>query len=166
MAGPLAEAGLNLVSMVDSRARDIRTAPIEEQLPVLVDEHRSKLLACLQGMSEEEARRSLVPSRTTLLSLAKHAIFVETVWFGEVVTGRYRAEYGLPSDSSDSFILDDNDTVDSITETYWRAVERLLPHCNTSGKETSLPQMKTSGNTDTLPQIGTSGRLTRYSRPD
>ncbi|WP_198397617.1 DinB family protein [Brevibacterium antiquum] len=110
--------------MADSEERDIRTAPIDEQLPALVDEYRGKLLACLDGMSEDEARRSLVPSRTTLLSLAKHAIFVETVWFGEVVTGRYRTEYGLPSDSGDSFILADEDTVESVTEAYWQAVER------------------------------------------
>ncbi|MGO1324650.1 MAG: DinB family protein, partial [Brevibacterium aurantiacum] len=110
--------------MADSRERDIRTAPIDEQLPALVDEYRGKLLACLDGMSEDEARRSLVPSRTTLLSLAKHAIFVETVWFGEVVTGRYRTEYGLPSDSGDSFILADEDTVESITEAYRQAAQR------------------------------------------
>ncbi|MGO1358775.1 MAG: DinB family protein [Brevibacterium aurantiacum] len=110
--------------MADSKERDIRTAPIDEQLPAFVDEHRGKLLACLDGMSEDEARRSLVPSRTTLLSLAKHAIFVETVWFGEVVTGRYRTEYGLPSDSSDSFILAEEDTVASITEAYRQAAQR------------------------------------------
>ncbi|MDN5833098.1 MAG: DinB family protein [Brevibacterium sp.] len=109
--------------MADSDERDIRTAPIDEQLPALVDEYRGRLLACLEGMSEEEARRSLVPSRTTLLSLAKHAIFVETVWFGEAVTGRYRTDYGLPSDSSESFILDEQDTVASVTEGYWQAVE-------------------------------------------
>ncbi|WP_193096304.1 DinB family protein [Brevibacterium sp. FME17] len=109
--------------MVDSRERDITNAPIDEQLPALVDEHRNRLLACLDGVSEDEARRSLVQSRTTLLSLAKHAIFVETVWFGEVVTGRYRTEYGLPSDSGDSFILGDEDTVESVTEAYWQAVD-------------------------------------------
>lgn len=113
-----------LVPMADPRERDIRTAPIDEQLPALVDEYRGKLLACLEGMSEDEARRSLVPSLTTLLSLAKHAIFVETIWFGEVVTGRYRTEYGLPSDSGDSFILNDEDTVASVTEASWQAVER------------------------------------------
>ncbi|MGO2152680.1 MAG: DinB family protein [Brevibacterium aurantiacum] len=110
--------------MADSKERVIRPAPIDEQLAAFVDEHRGKLLACLDGMSEDEARRSLVPSRTTLLSLAKHAIFVETVWFGEVVTGRHRTDYGMPNDSSDSFILAEEDTVASITEAYRQAAQR------------------------------------------
>lgn len=126
-----------LVPMAASRERDIRNAPIEERLPVLVDEHRNRFLACLKGMCDDEARRSLVPSRTTLLSLAKHAIFVETVWFGEVVTGRYRTGYGLPSDSGDSFILADEDTVASITEA---VALGLSPHAARAG-----PALRTCG---------------------
>jgi hypothetical protein len=51
-----------------------------EQLEVFIDEHRSDLNGCLDGLSEEQARRSLVPSLTTLLGLVKHATFVEKVW--------------------------------------------------------------------------------------
>jgi hypothetical protein len=35
------------------------------------------------NLPEEQARRSLVPSRTTLLGLVKHATFLEKVWFDE-----------------------------------------------------------------------------------
>ncbi len=52
------------------------------------DEHRAQLNGCLDGLSEEQVRRSLVPSRTTLLGLVKHATFVEKVWFDEAVTCR------------------------------------------------------------------------------
>lgn len=110
--------------MVDPQQRDIRSAPIDEQLPAFIDEHRGILLSCLEGMSEEEARRSLVPSRTTLLALLKHAIFVETVWFGEAVTGRSRSDYGLPQDSRDSFVPAPDDTVASVSAEYRAAVER------------------------------------------
>ncbi len=41
----------------------------------------------VQEDTEEQARRALVPSRTTLLGLVKHATFVERVWFDEAVTG-------------------------------------------------------------------------------
>lgn len=40
---------------------------------------------------EHEARRRLVPSRTTLLGLLKHVTFVERVWFDEGVRAVARA---------------------------------------------------------------------------
>jgi len=51
----------------------------------------------LDGLTEEQARRSLVPSRTTLLGLVKHATFVEKVWFDEAIACRSRAEIGIPA---------------------------------------------------------------------
>ena len=60
-------------------------APLREQLESFVDEHRQGPLDSLEGLSEGEARRRLVPSRTTLLGLVKHATFVEQVWFDEQV---------------------------------------------------------------------------------
>ena len=83
-------------------------------LEAFVEEHRAALRASLDGLTEEQARRSLVPSRTTLLGLVKHAIFVEKVWFEEAVTGRSRAELGLPAHPDDSFVLTDDDTVASV----------------------------------------------------
>ena len=88
-----------------------------------LDEHRAGLRASLEGLSEEEARRSLVPSRTTLLGLVKHATFVEKVWFDEAVTCRSRQELGLPADPGDSFVLDDGDTVESVTGAHEAACE-------------------------------------------
>ena len=51
-------------------------APIRDQLSAFVDEHRRMLAGCLDGLTEDEMRASLVPSRTTLLGLVKHATFV------------------------------------------------------------------------------------------
>jgi spore germination protein GerM len=64
--------------------------PARTQFDVFLDEHRTALNACLNGLTEEQARRSLVPSRTTLLGLVKHATFVEKVWFDEAITCRPR----------------------------------------------------------------------------
>lgn len=91
-------------------------AALDEQLRTFVDDHRAMLLACLDGLSEEEARRSLVPSRTTLLGLVKHAAFVERVWFDEAVTGRSRAQIGIVATPDESFVLDEGDTIDSVRE--------------------------------------------------
>ena len=81
---------------------------------MFLDEHRAALTACLDGLTEEQARRSLVPSRTTLLGLVKHVTFVEKVWFDEAVTCRSRAEIGIPATPDESFVLEDDDTVASV----------------------------------------------------
>jgi hypothetical protein len=90
---------------------------------VFLDEHRDELNRCLDGLTEEQARRSLVPSRTTLLGLVKHATFVEKVWFDEAVRCRSRAEIGIPETSEESFILHDGDTIASIRQAHREACE-------------------------------------------
>ncbi|QIM20764.1 DinB family protein [Phycicoccus sp. HDW14] len=79
-----------------------------------VDEHREGLRLSLEGLTEEQARRRLVPSATTLLGLVKHATFVERVWSEEAVLCRPRTELGLPAAAEDSFLLTDDDTVASV----------------------------------------------------
>lgn len=93
-------------------------APVGEQLTAFVDEHRQALADCLEGLTEEEARRRLVPSRTTLLGLVKHATFVERVWFDEAVTCRPRAELGIAAGPDESFDLAPEDTIASVVGTY------------------------------------------------
>jgi hypothetical protein len=99
------------------------SAPIGAQLATFVDEHRAMLAACLDDLTEEEARRRLVPSKTTLLGLVKHATFVERVWFGEAVTGRSRAELGIAPGPDASFDLDPADTVAGVVAAYRAACE-------------------------------------------
>ena len=102
---------------------DVTTEPLKMQLETFVDEHRAALRACLDGLTEEQARRRLVPSRTTLLGLVKHVTYVERVWFGEAVTGRSRQEMGLPPDSADSFVLAGADTIDSVRRAHDEACQ-------------------------------------------
>lgn len=105
-------------------APEIYVLPIEEQLPVFIDQHRDILVLMLDGLTEQEARASLVPSRTTLLGLVKHATFVERVWFAEAATGKTRAELGIVSGPDESFILDPSDTITSVLSGYEAAVEQ------------------------------------------
>jgi hypothetical protein len=65
----------------------------------------------LDGLTEQEARASLVPSLTTVLGLVKHVAFVERVWFQVSLLGRSRAELGLPDDIDSTFRLTSADTV-------------------------------------------------------
>lgn len=81
--------------MANPDAPDVYDASFEQQIGVFIDQHRAMIATSLDGLSEAEARRRLVPSTTTLLGLVKHATFVERVWFEEARTGRSRAELGL-----------------------------------------------------------------------
>src|SRR6188768_984896 len=95
-------------------SQEVLHQPLREQFDAFLDEHRRALDDCLDGLTEEQARRSLVPSQTTLLGLVKHATFVEKVWFDEAVTCRSRAEIGIPATPDESFILDDDDTIATV----------------------------------------------------
>src|ERR1700728_3902255 len=110
-------------SLPGTFAEDVINKPARAQFEVFLDEHRSELNRCLDGLTEEQARRSLVPSRTTLLGLVKHATYAEKVWFGEAITGRPREELGLPAAARDSFILTREDTIESIRRAHGEACE-------------------------------------------
>lgn len=84
------------------------------QLDAFLSTYRRALNEALEGVTEQEARARLVPSKTTLLGLVKHAAYVEQVWFVETLTGTPRAELGLPPTVDDSFDLDPADTIASI----------------------------------------------------
>ena len=102
---------------------DVLHEPPRPQLDVFLDEHRRELGNCLSGMTEEQARRSLLPSRTTLLGLVKHVTFVECVWFGEAVTGGARSDLGIASTPDESFLLDPEDSIDGVLSAYATACE-------------------------------------------
>jgi hypothetical protein len=104
-------------------AEDVIDQPAQAQFEVFLDEHRGALNGCLNGLTEEQVRRSLVPSRTTLLGLVKHATFVEKVWFDEAVTCRSRAEIGIPATPDESFILDEDDTIRTVQLAHREACE-------------------------------------------
>src|SRR5437764_5871473 len=108
-------------SLPPPSAEDVLDQPVCVHFEAFLDEHRSALHDCLDGLTEEQARRSLVPSRTTLLGLVKHAAFVEKVWFDEAITCRPRTEIGIPASPDESFVLDDGDTVASVQAAHRKA---------------------------------------------
>lgn len=99
------------------------TGDLRDRLDELIEEYRVTILACLDGLTEEEARLRLVPSKTTLLGLVKHATFVEGVWFDQAVTGRSYSEIGIANTPDRSFILRKSDTISSVQESYRRRCE-------------------------------------------
>lgn len=100
------------------RTEDDWTDDLRTRLDELLDEHRAKLHDCLDGLTEEEARSRLVPSRTTLLGLVKHVTYVEHVWFNQALTGTGLKDLGAPSTPDRSFILRKTDTIETVRAAY------------------------------------------------
>ncbi|WP_431776925.1 DinB family protein [Streptomyces cucumeris] len=98
-------------------------AALRDQFEAFLDEHRAALRDSLNGLTEEQARRSLVTSKTTLLGLVKHAIFVEKVWFDEAITCRSRTEIGIPGSPDESFDLEDDDTIATVQRAHQQVCE-------------------------------------------
>jgi len=93
-------------------------------LEAVLDTQRGEVAAILDGLDERAARARLVPSRTTPLTLVKHACFVERVWFQHRVDGASREELGLPTDVDDSFVLAPDDTITSVRADFLAACAR------------------------------------------
>ncbi|MCQ4119746.1 mycothiol transferase [Rhodococcus tibetensis] len=72
------------------------TDDLRGRLDELLDGYRAALRGSLEGLDDEQARRSPVRSKTTVLGLVKHVTYVEAVWFDQAVTGRsYRENANL-----------------------------------------------------------------------
>jgi hypothetical protein len=104
-------------------AESVLNDSLKVQFETFIDDHRVSLRECLDGLTEEQARRSLVTSRTTLLGLVKHATFVEKVWFDEAVTGRSRTEIGIPATPDESFLLTGDDSIDTVCRAHREACQ-------------------------------------------
>ncbi|MEW1661064.1 DinB family protein [Streptomyces sp. NPDC093707] len=85
------------------------------QLDAFIEEYRRAIEATLDALTEEQARRQLVSSATTLLGLLKHVTWMQRVWFEECVGGTSRQELGLVRSPQESFQLSDDDTIASVT---------------------------------------------------
>ena len=59
-----------------------------ETLAGFLDFHRATLLWKLEGLDDEQLRRAMVPSGTSLLGMVKHLAYVERWWFQQVWAGQ------------------------------------------------------------------------------
>jgi hypothetical protein len=91
------------------------------QLEAFVEEYRDALESTLDGLTDEQARRQLVPSATTLLGLLKHATWMQRVWFEECIGGTPRLELGLVQSPEQSFQLAYDDTIANVKTAHRQA---------------------------------------------
>jgi uncharacterized damage-inducible protein DinB len=69
----------------------------KEVLSGFLDHYRSTILEICEGLSEEQLRRPMVPSGTSLLGMVHHLVYVERGWFEENVAG-LNVEYPFDED--------------------------------------------------------------------
>jgi hypothetical protein len=100
---------------------DVLLEPERSQLEAFIEDYRSAIEHTLDGLTEEQARRRLVTSATTLLGLLKHVTWMQRVWFEQCVGGTSRRELGLVASVDESFLLTDDDTVASVTAAHRQA---------------------------------------------
>jgi hypothetical protein len=91
------------------------------QLDAFLADYRGEIARGLKDLTDDQARRRLVPSLTSPLSIVKHCAFVERVWFQVVIGERTRADVGIPESAEDSWLLDDADTLESVLADYHAA---------------------------------------------
>jgi uncharacterized damage-inducible protein DinB len=95
-------------------------APASAELEALVATLRSlrrSVLDKLAGLSEEDARRSTVPSGTNLAGLLQHLTFVESTWLEQIVGG------GRQSRGRRSMQVDATTTLATLRASYRAACE-------------------------------------------
>lgn len=97
-------------------------SPEREGLETFLDYLRDAVVRKARGVSEEDARRRLVPSVTTLGGLVKHLAWVEHTWFAERLAQTPKELLPTPpwtkDDPDADFRLEPGETVDGVIEMY------------------------------------------------
>jgi len=73
----------------------------KEVLTGFLDHYRATIVAICEGLSDEDLRRTMVPSGTTILGMIKHLAYVERGWFQETIAGE-RVEFPFDADDPDA----------------------------------------------------------------
>jgi hypothetical protein len=98
----------------------ITDGPERVLLENMLDRNRAGLIQTVHGLSDEDARRRLVPSLTTPIGLIKHAA-AERIWFQRFLESGCDG-YALGGDGS--FAVGENETLADVIAEFERASER------------------------------------------
>ncbi|WP_342800780.1 DinB family protein [Nocardia sp. No.11] len=91
----------------------------------LLDRNRAALIATARGLSEADARRRLVPSLTTPISLIKHAAAAERIWFQRFWAGLDEADCdGYSRRDEGTFTVGEDESLAEVIAEFERASGR------------------------------------------
>ncbi|MFG1774435.1 DinB family protein [Nocardia salmonicida] len=90
-----------------------------------LDRSRAALIATARGLSDDDARRRLVTSLTTPISLIKHAAAAERIWFQRFWAGLDETECdGYSSRDEGTFVVADDESLADVIGEFERASAR------------------------------------------
>ncbi|HEV3012982.1 MAG TPA: DinB family protein [Actinomycetota bacterium] len=89
-----------------------------ETLAGFLDYHRATLLWKLEGLDDEQLRRALVPSGTSLLGLVKHLAYVERSWFQAVWAGQQVSFPWTKEDPDADWRIEPTETTEDVLALY------------------------------------------------
>ncbi|MFI6092832.1 DinB family protein [Streptomyces sp. NPDC051218] len=93
----------------------------KESLYASLDRHRDAVLWKLDGLDDEQLRRPMTPSGTTLLGLVKHLAVVEYGWFCETF-GRAMEPFPFdPEDDGADLRVESHESTADVVDYYGRA---------------------------------------------
>lgn len=96
-----------------------------EVLEAFLEAYREVITGKLRGLSEDDARRRLVPSLTTLVGLVKHAAAVERNWFQHCLAQQPREQIaGNSLGDGASWQVRSDETVANVITEYAEACDR------------------------------------------
>ncbi|GGF34028.1 mycothiol transferase [Williamsia phyllosphaerae] len=103
------------------------TSPNDDDRKIIenrLDVNRRALIDTARGLSDGDARRRLVSSLTTPISLIKHAAAAERIWFQRFWGHFAEAECdGYSRRDEGTFAVDDSETLDDVIAEYERAIQ-------------------------------------------
>jgi uncharacterized damage-inducible protein DinB len=103
---------------------EVFTAKGHPTLSAFLDYLRETVLWKLDGLSDDDARRAMVPSGTSLGGIVKHLAFVERFWFQGVFAGAGVAFPWNEDDPDADWRVDSWETVSGLTEFYREEIAR------------------------------------------
>lgn len=90
-----------------------------------LDRNRAALIATARGLTEADARRRLVTSLTTPISLIKHAAAAERIWFQRFWAGLEESECdGYSRRDEGTFAVADDESLSDVIAEFQRASQR------------------------------------------
>jgi uncharacterized damage-inducible protein DinB len=96
----------------------------KEVLTGFLDHYRRVFVEICEGLSDDQLRRPMVGSGTSLLGLMKHLAYVEDGWFEEGVANRTSSLPYDPDDPDMDLRVEDDETAADIFDLYQRTCER------------------------------------------
>jgi uncharacterized damage-inducible protein DinB len=108
----------------DNRPEPPHVGSEAETLSGFLDFQRATLLWKLEGLDDEQLRRAMVPSGTSLLGLVKHLAYVERSWFQRVWAGQEVSFPWTQEDPDADWRIEPDETTEGIVALYHGECDR------------------------------------------